>query len=197
MRVVLLCHAATSAIRTAAFAGDEPLDEVGLRQAAQLAGSMPRADQVVRAPSLRCRQTAAAVGLGCAAPDAGLAGCDFGAWTGRTLDELVGTTPDAVTTWLTDPAASPHGGESLSALLERVGRWLDNVPNGHTERGQPVRTVLAVADPTVIRAAVVHAIDARPRSIWRIDVTPLSQTVLTGSAGRWSLRSIGFPAEQP
>ncbi|HEY0574400.1 MAG TPA: histidine phosphatase family protein [Pseudonocardia sp.] len=196
MRVVLLCHAATSAIRTAAFAGDEPLDELGLRQAAELVGSMPRADQVVRAPSQRCKQTAAAAGLDSATPDAGLAGCDFGAWTGRTLDELVATVPDAVTAWLTDPAACPHGGESLSGLLERVARWLDGVPSGHTERGQPVHTVLAVADPAVIRAAVVHAIDARPRSIWRIDVAPLSQTVLSGSAGRWSLRSIGFPTER-
>jgi broad specificity phosphatase PhoE len=194
MRVVLLCHAATGATRATAFAGDEPLDRSGLARAADLAGTTPRADQVRCAPSLRCRQTAEAIGL-TAAPDPELAGCDFGAWTGRTLDDVLATTPDAVTAWLTDPTASPHGGESLSALLERVGRWLDGAGTAVTDRGDPVRTLLAVTDPTVIRAAVVHAIDARPRSIWRIDVAPLSRTVLTGSAGRWSLRSLESAAK--
>ncbi|HEX4359912.1 MAG TPA: histidine phosphatase family protein [Pseudonocardia sp.] len=189
MRVVLLCHAATSAIRTAAFAGDEPLEEAGLAKATELRGNLPRADQVRYAPSRRCRQTAETLGLA-GQPDPRLAGCDFGAWTGRTLDDVLAATPDLVTAWLTDPAASPHGGESLSAVLERVGRWLDGAGTAVTEGGVPVRTLLAVADPTVIRAAVVHAIDARPRSVWRIDVTPLSRTVLTGSAGRWSLRSL-------
>jgi broad specificity phosphatase PhoE len=189
MRVVLLCHAATGATRATAFAGDEPLEESGLARAAELAGTAPRADQVRCAPSRRCRQTAEAIGLA-AVPDPELASCDFGAWTGRTLDDVLASTPDAVTAWLTDPAACPHGGESLSALLERVGRWLDVAGTAVTERGDPVRTLVAVTDPTVIRAAVVHAIDARPRSIWRIDVAPLSRTVLTGSAGRWSLRSI-------
>jgi len=190
MRVVLLCHAATSAIRAAAFAGDEPLDQAGVARAAELAGTTPRVDQVRRAPSERCRQTAEAMGLD-AVPESGLAGCDFGAWTGRTLDDVLAATPDAVTAWLTDPTACPHGGESLSALLERVGRWLDGAGGAVTEQGQPVRALLAVTDPSVIKAAVVHAIDARPRSLWRIDVEPLSRTVLTGSPGRWSLRSLG------
>jgi len=135
MRVVLLCHAATSAIRAAAFAGDEPLDQAGVARAAELAGTTPRVDQVRRAPSERCRQTAEAMGLD-AVPESGLAGCDFGAWTGRTLDDVLGATPDAVTAWLTDPTACPHGGESLSALLERVGRWLDGVAGAVTEQGQ-------------------------------------------------------------
>jgi broad specificity phosphatase PhoE len=186
MRLVLLSHAATAATRNAAFPGDEPLDAGGRSQAGALAGSMPRADQVRCAPSARCWQTAEATGLR-AVPDAGLSGCDFGEWTGRTLDEVVAEDPDAVTEWLTDPSARPHGGESLCALLDRVGRWLD----GRTRNGQPPKaTLIAIADPTVIRAAVVHAIDALPRSIWRIDIAPLSQTVLSGEPGRWSLRSI-------
>ncbi|HEX4247738.1 MAG TPA: phosphoglycerate mutase family protein, partial [Pseudonocardia sp.] len=135
MRVVLLCHAATSAIRTAAFAGDEPLDESGVAKAAELRdGGLPRADQVRYAPSRRCQQTAEALGL-TGTRDAGLAGCDFGAWTGRTLDDVLAATPDLVTAWLTDPAASPHGGESLSAVLERVGRWLDSAGTSVTADG--------------------------------------------------------------
>jgi broad specificity phosphatase PhoE len=187
MRLVLLSHAATAATRTTAFPGDEPLDPAGRSQAGALAGTMPRADQVRCAPSTRCWQTAEATGLH-AVPDAGLSGCDFGEWTGRTLDEVVAEDPDAVTAWLTDPTARPHGGESICTLLDRVGRWVD----GRVRNGEPppAPTLIAIADPTVIRAAVVHAIDAPPRSIWRIDIAPLSQTVLAGGPGRWSLRSI-------
>jgi hypothetical protein len=43
----------------------------------------------------------------------------------------------------------------------------------------------------VIRAAIVHAIEAGPRSFWRIDIAPLSQTLLTHSHDRWRLRGIG------
>jgi broad specificity phosphatase PhoE len=190
MRVILLCHGATSAVRTAAFAGDEPLEPATRAQVAALAGSLPRADLLRRAPSERCRQTAEALGLE-AAPDDRLTACDYGAWTGRTLDEVVATNPDAVTAWLTDPTARPHGGESLADLLRRVGHWLDEAGTPESSAApRTTRTLLALADPTVIRAAVVHALDARPRSIWRIDVAPLSRTELVGSPGRWSLRSL-------
>lgn len=183
MRVVLLCHAATAASRTVSFAGDEPLEAGGITSAAAMAGSLPRVDSVVRAPSTRCRQTSEALGLAeLAVPVESLAGCNFGAWTGRTLDEVLANTPGAVTSWLTEPAANPHGGESITALLARVGHWLDGLAG--------VRAVLAVVDPTVVRAAIVHAIDAHPRSVWRIDVAPLSRAVLVGDPGRWSLRAL-------
>lgn len=184
MRVVLICHAATAATRAAAFPGNEPLDALGVSQAEALAGTVPRADQVRCAPSSRCQQTAEALGLA-AAPDAGLAGCDYGSWTGRTLDAVVAREPDAVAAWLTDPTARPHGGETIAELLDRVGRWLDRLAD---PAEQPPRGLLAVADPAVIRAAVVHVIDAGARTFWRIDVAPLSRTVLVGDPGRWSLR---------
>ncbi|MBO0850878.1 MAG: histidine phosphatase family protein, partial [Pseudonocardia sp.] len=152
MRLVLLGHAATAATRAAAFPEDEPLDAGGRSGAARLLGAMPRADQVRCAPSTRCRQTAEAAGLH-AVPDAGLSGCDFGDWTGRTLDEVAAENPDAVTEWLTDPSARPHGGESLTGLLDRVGHWLDG--RDSTDDRPPGATLIAIADPTVIRAAVV------------------------------------------
>ena len=183
MRVVLLGHAATTATRTAAFPGDEPLEPAGYVRATALAGTLPRTERAYRAPSQRCAATAEAVGLSAvAAPE--LAGCDFGRWTGRTWDSVFAEEPEAARQWLTDPSANPHGGESLLAVRERVGRWLDEV----AERDRAA--LIAVCDPTVIRAAVVHAIDARPRSMWRIDIAPLAQVTLTGEPGRWSLRSV-------
>lgn len=37
---------------------------------------------------------------------------------------------------------------------------------------------------------VVHAILATPQSVWRIDIAPLSRTVLSGRPSAWTLRSL-------
>ncbi|WP_033400185.1 histidine phosphatase family protein [Actinokineospora enzanensis] len=181
MRVVLICHGATAATRTAAFPADEPLTEAALRDAA--AGpDLGRVDRALRGPMLRCAQTAAALGLA-ADPDERLRDNDYGRWRGRTLDEVATAEPDAVTRWLTDPGSAPHGGESVVELVERVGRWLDERPAdvGHT---------VAVTAPAVVKAALVHALAAGPASFWRIDVGPLARAVLRGGPGRWTLRWI-------
>ena len=39
-----------------------------------------------------------------------------------------GPEPGAVTLWLADPRAAPHGGESLLAFIPRIGGWLDTRP---------------------------------------------------------------------
>lgn len=180
MRIVLLCHAVTEGVRLARFGGDDELTESGLSDARALA--VPRVDRVWCAPPVACRSTIALMGLD-AEVDDDLAGCDYGRWRGRTLDEVLATEPAALGEWLADPGAVPHGGESLTALGERVGRWLDD------QHGD-AHAVLAVADAAVIRAAVVHAMDAGPRSVWRVDVSPLTRAVLSGEPGRWSLREL-------
>jgi broad specificity phosphatase PhoE len=50
---------------------------------------------------------------------------------------------------------------------------------------------IAVTHASIIRAAVIHAIDAMPRSFRRIDIAPLSLTALRRNNGRWSLGSVG------
>ena len=182
MRIALLCHASTSAVRTASFPADEPLDRLGRIRAERWAGATGRADDVRCAPSQRCLQTVDALGL-VATTDPALTGCDHGTWTGRTLDEVTAGDPGGLTSWLSDPQFRGHGGESLADLIARVGAWLDR-------RADPPHTVLAVCDAAVIRAAVVHALQAAPTSIWRIDVPPLSTTLLVGEPGRWSLREL-------
>jgi hypothetical protein len=47
-----------------------------------------------------------------------------------------------------------------------------------------------VAPPAVIRAAIVHAIAGTPQSFWRIDIAPLSRTMLTRSNDQWRLRAV-------
>jgi broad specificity phosphatase PhoE len=186
MRIMLLCAAATAATSAVAFSSDEPATTAQLANAADLIPELPRISEVRRAPGRRCEQTAQALGLGHAVCEPGLAEGNFGEWAGRRLDDVLASDPDAVTAWLTDPEANPHGGETLAALVSRVGTWLDGLgtwPNA-------AHSLLAIADQTVVRAALAHAVGAGAQAIWRFDVAPLSRAELVGEPGRWSLRSL-------
>ena len=110
--------------------------------------------------------------------------CDYGVWTGRSFDDVCARDPKGVATWFRDPAATPHGGESILSLMQRVADWLAG------ENGQHHRSII-VTHPTIIRAAIVRAIEATPQSFWRIDIAPLSVTRLSGTDGRWNLTSVG------
>lgn len=186
IRLTLVCHAATQAQRAAAVAGDdEPLDAAGRAAAAVAASDPETADLCWTAPERRARETAAALGLQAAVEDR-LRNCDYGRWRGSSLAALQAREPEAVRAWLTDPAAAPHGGESLLALLARVGGWLDGLPAGPATS----RVIVAVTHPAVVRAAAVHALAAAPAVFWRIDAGPLARLWLSGRAGRWNLRAL-------
>jgi broad specificity phosphatase PhoE len=110
--------------------------------------------------------------------------CDYGTWRGSTLDGILARNPHTVSAWLSDPAATPHGGESLLSLMQRVAEWLEG------EKAMNRRAIL-VTHAAVIRAAIIHAIEATPKSFWRIDIAPLSFTRLSGKDGRWNVISSG------
>ncbi len=182
-RLTLVAHAQTAASVTATFAvDDEPLDVPGARRAAAARGSL-RPDQTAWcAPARRAEQTAAELGLS-AVPAADLRDLDVGTWRGRRLQDLA---ESDVQRWLSDPAAAPHGGESVLDLLARVRGWLDA-----TDRAEG--RAVAVTHPAVVRAALVVALAAPPEIFWRVDVPPLSSTLLHGQAARWTLRHACLP----
>ena len=179
IRLVLITHASTAATQDARFPGDEPLDVRGHRMVSAV--SMPhRFEEARRGPERRCAETASALGLD-AVPDPALADLDLGEWRGRTLTDL--ESDPGLATWLTDPAAAPHGGESLSALADRVASWLAGLP----DRSR----LAAVTHPAVVRAAVLHTLGASLAGFWRLDSAPLTQTWLTCHGGRWQVRETG------
>jgi broad specificity phosphatase PhoE len=183
VRLRLLCHAPTSATRNAAFPADEPLEDRVRQKLAALDHNLRHADRCIVSPSLRARQTAEALKLD-ATVEPLLRECDYARWTGRTLADLQAEEPEALAKWLQSPESAPHGGESVQELLARVAQWLDAQSTGSG-------ITLVITHASVIRAAIVHAIEAGPRSFWRIDVAPLSLTKLSGDRGRWTLASIG------
>ncbi|WNI20838.1 histidine phosphatase family protein [Streptomyces sp. ITFR-16] len=181
VRVMLISPAMNAALREARFAGDAPLDASGLRQTRSAAERVPAADRFRHGPSVRCTLTADALGLRSTAEHA-LRDWELGRWAGARLDEIGASEPEAVAAWLADPAGAPHGGESLLGLCARAGAWLDSL--GDDDGGR----VLAVAEPALVRAAVVHALTLPPQAFWRLDVAPLALTELSGRSGRWNLR---------
>ena len=181
IRLTLVCHGATAAIRASAFPADEPLEPRALRHLGTLPSSRLRAaDRHCTSPALRARETAAALGFD-AVVDPLLRDCDYGRWAGLTLAAVQSREAEAVGMWLHDPASAPHGGESVVDLMSRVATWLD---------GQQAGRAVAVTHAAVIRAAIVHALDAGPPSFWRVDVGPLTTVGLSGSAGRWTLTTM-------
>jgi broad specificity phosphatase PhoE len=185
-RLILICHASTAAIRGSSFPADEPLDGHGKASAAALAGHLPNADRWLTGPELRTRQTAEALGLD-AAIEPRLRDCDYGSWSGRSLADVSAREPEAVAAWLRAPEATPHGGESVLGLMQRVGDWL---------RGEQAyeRRSIVITHSAIVRAAIVRAIGAPPQCFWRIDIAPLSITRLSGDNDRWNLTSSGCTA---
>ncbi|MGV0719328.1 histidine phosphatase family protein [Mycolicibacterium elephantis] len=178
VRLTLVSHAMTDAMAAGRFPTDEALSAVGHRQAGASI-ELGVADAAYCAPEKRTRQTAEVLGLA-ATIDPRLADLDCGRWRGDVLGRLP---PDDLAIWLTDPTSAPHGGETVAALVDRVRDWMDGLAD---RRGR----LIAVTHPAVVRAAILVALDAPPKSFWRIDVAPVSRTVMHYRGHAWTLRLV-------
>lgn len=177
VRLTLVSHALTDAMAAGRFPTDEPLSPVGHRQV-DASIELGPVDAAYCGPEKRTRQTAELLGVR-AEVQPRLADLDCGRWRG---DVLSGVHPAELAIWLTDPVRAPHGGESVADLISRVRGWMDTLADS---RGR----VVAVTHPAVVRAAILVALDAPPKSFWRIDIAPVSRTVLHFRGHAWTLRS--------
>jgi broad specificity phosphatase PhoE len=152
VRLTLVSHAMTDAMAAGRFPRDEPLNALGQRQI-DATTDLGVVDAAVCAPETRTRQTAELLGLR-AETEPLLADLNCGAWRGSVLN---GVGPAELTLWLTDPSQAPHGGESVTDLVNRVGGWLTSLAD---RRGR----LVAVTHPGVIRAAIIFTLNAPPKS---------------------------------
>ncbi|MFI6458356.1 histidine phosphatase family protein [Streptosporangium amethystogenes] len=180
IRLILVCHGLTVAASRASFPADESLTERGRHAAGN---GWESAATAWCSPAAAARETAAALGLDPSIEPA-LRDCDYGRWRGLGLAEVQAAEPEAIQDWLTDPAARPHGGESVVDLIERTGDWLASLWR-NSSHGRAV----AVTHAAVIRAALVNVLAAPPASFWRVDVPPLARVQLTAHHGRWQVRA--------
>jgi broad specificity phosphatase PhoE len=188
-RLLLISHASTAAQRAGRFPADDPLDARGLAEAqAQAARTrLATANDAAAfvSPAVCARETAAALGLA-ASVDAGLADMNYGAWQGRRLADVAAEAPQDLAAWARDPDAAPHGGESFSQLVKRVGEWLDALNGAKDRAPNHALDVIAVTHAPVLRAAIVHALGASPAVFPRIEIAPLSIIELRRSSRGWT-----------
>ena len=184
-RLLVLAHGPTTVASALVFADTSPL--LGTGTAPVVA---PRAGSWSSGPEPACRQTLEV--LGEAGPvHPALAGPDLGAWSGRALADVAAVDPQGVQAWLVDPDARPHGGETLTALVARVGAVL-----AEGERSPGPRSV--VVAPLVARALVVAALGAPAAVLPGVDVGHGGQVLLSHSGSRWRLQELRrHPASGP
>ncbi|MDQ1709345.1 MAG: hypothetical protein QOG49_730 [Frankiaceae bacterium] len=180
-RIRLVRHAGTAATRRGDFAVDEPLAEAGTTSAAGLARLLGDAQSVLCSPTARARETARAAGLEDPVDDPRLRPLDVGLWAGRSLLDVSGDDPAGAVRWLGDPAARPHGGETVVELIARVGALLAEWHDAAAP------DLVAVTHAAVIRAAVVVALGAPAESFWRVEAAPASVTELHTRGTGWAL----------
>lgn len=174
-RVTLICSAPPA---TADFPGDPPAARAALARVT--AFRVATGAICLCSPLARARDTAAALGLN-ASPEAALSETDFGAWAGHDPAAIMARDAEGFQTWLQDPQAAPHGGESFADVSARVAGWLAGLV-GHD--GQ----IVAITHPGPIQAALIHVLAAALTSARAIGVKPLSATRLVHDGRRWSVQ---------
>ena len=153
------------------------LSPLGEAQAAGLVGRVGGAPirAVYSSPVERCVQTArplaAHLGVDVAVAE-GLTEIDFGAWTGRTLEEL-----RPLAGWKRWNAfrsgARPPGGESMAEVQGRVVREMERLSGEH-----PDECVALFSHGDVIRAAVAYFLGAPLDLFQRIEISLASVSVV-------------------
>ena len=134
-------------------------------------------DAIVSSPVRRTRESAEILGevLGFeVGVEEGLAEMEFGAWDGLTYTEVRDRFPDEVRVWLGNLDHAPGGGESFREVEKRVLAGRDRLLEEHDGR-----TVLLVSHVTPIKTLVADALGAPLESLYRMELSPASVTVVS------------------
>lgn len=103
---------------------DDPLSETGWHQLRAAVTEDDQWDLVITSPLQRCHAFALELARQRQLPlqpEPGLREVGFGQWEGRTSDDIMAQTPDALTRFWTDPVRHPPpGGEAINEFHERV-----------------------------------------------------------------------------
>src|SRR5271157_5849048 len=118
---------------------DVPLSDVGRRQAQLLARRLQPIvfETLYSSPLGRALETARLIGEAIGRKpvvDQRLVELNYGAWEGKTFEEITRATPAIYRAWDADPAnMAPPGGESGVQLIERVTPFLADVAHRHQQ----------------------------------------------------------------
>lgn len=186
LRLFAIRHAETAWSRERRFAGgrDMPLTDRGRRQAAALAAALadvPLA-AVYASPLERARATAEPIARAHGLPvrlDATFREMAFGAWEGRTREEVAAVEPETMLTWSQEPdRIVPRGGESLKEVAARVAGGVARLMDAHAGAA-----VVLVSHAIVTRLIVLAALGLGPERLWAVDASPAGLTEIEYQEG--------------
>ncbi|GEP34269.1 bifunctional RNase H/acid phosphatase [Nocardioides szechwanensis] len=142
-----------------------------------LAPIAERVEAVIASPVRRTRESAEIVAEVLGRPlteEPGFAEMEFGVWDGMTFGEVAKAHPEGLDAWLGSLDVAPEGGESFRVVEERVLEGLQRVLDAHAGR-----TVVVVSHVTPIKTLVAHAVNAPLDSVFRMELSPASVTVVS------------------
>jgi probable phosphoglycerate mutase len=138
-------------------------------------------DAVVSSPVRRTLESAEILAEMLGKPvdvEPGFAEMEFGHWDGLTFTEVAEKHGDELDTWLGSLDVAPGGGESFREVERRVLAGLQRILDTHAGR-----TVLVVSHVTPIKTLVAHAVDAPLESVFRMELSPASVSVVSFYTG--------------
>ena len=152
--LILVRHGRTPANAAGLLQGrlNQDLDELGERQAravAQMVGATVAVDSVIASPLKRAQQTAEAFGLPVETDDRWLE-VSYGKYEGTSLGDI---SSEVWRRWIEDFDFVPEGGESLTALDERVRGACDDLIERAAEEN-----VVVVSHVSPMKSAVAWAL---------------------------------------
>lgn len=105
---------------------------------------------------------------------------DYGRWRGSTFESVLKTDPDELAEWLQNPAAAPHGGESLAMAAHRVTTWMAQEKDAGGHR-------LVITHGMIVKLAMASILDAPLTAVSRIDLPFLALVNFRSDGRRWNL----------
>jgi len=148
---------------------DDPLSDKGWAQMRDAVGDHCPWQVVISSSLLRCAEFARELAKRNQLPleiDARLIELGFGAWEGRTPDELTAVDPETLNRFRRDPVVhAPQGAEPLTAFRDRIISAWDSLLERHGGKH-----VLVVAHAGVIRMVVAHVLNVPLQHLFRLQV---------------------------
>lgn len=198
MKLILLRHGRTAWNAQRRYQGqaDPPLDDMGRRQAVEVAGLVAalEPDLLVSSDAARARQTAEPIATVTGLQprfDPRLRERSLGHWEGLTRDEVAERYPDEFADWLAGRDVSRRGGESRAQVAARALAAFTELPEvGTAVLVTHSATAMALCNALLGVDQQVHVLGPLANCHWS-ELTAAPE----GSATQWRLRAhnIGAP----
>lgn len=193
MLITLLRHGRTVANADGLLQGhvDNPLDDLGHRQAHAAAAMIGDVDVVIASPLRRAAETAAAFTAHDVRTDQRWLELDYGDWDGRPVADVPA---DIWRRWRADLSFRPPGGESLDELGVRTRSALDELATD-----PPGDHVVVVTHVSPIKAAVAWALGVGDEVGWRtyLDTGSITQVHVDGRRALTAFNVVPPLADEP